>query len=368
MTTATTTTPDVIDPAPKDLARVVRENQLPAVDGQALIASFSCYFADAQALVDEAKALTVTDPTQVTEIKKSRDMRLKLRQVRIAAEKTRKALKEDSLRKGKAIDGIYNVLALLIEPEERRLEDQEKIAERMEAQRKQALQASRAAELAPYGVDTRFFQLGDMPEADYQTLLANSRNAHENRLAAEKRAREEAEAAERARQEEAARLRAENERLQREKEAAEAAARAEREKAEAERRAAEEAARAEREAADKARREAEAKAQREREEAEAVARAEREELEAQARKEREAREKLEREAAEREAAAEAERKRAALAPDKDKLRAWAAALRAVPVPECTTATGAQAAREVETFLATVFERIEKLAERLGGAA
>lgn len=173
------------------------------------------------------------------------------------------------------------------------------------------IRASREKLLAPFGVNTAFYQLADMDESTFSELLSSSRLAYEAKIAEAKRAEAERIAAENARKEEEARVRAENERLRQEA--------AERERAvEAERKQAEEARRA----------------------AEAEARQEREASEAKLREERSAREKLEREAKEREAAekrrVEAEeraKRRAERAPDRDKLLAVAASVRAIVVPE-----------------------------------
>lgn len=289
-----TTTADIVLSEPPQLAKAIQSSALAAVDATTLREAFGPFFEKAANELTASRAIVVTDPTQVTEIKKSRAARLQLRDIRIAAEKTRKALKEDSLRKGKAIDGIYNVLALEIEPEERRLEEQEKIAERMEAERKAKLANERAEALRPYA-DPTHIALGDMTQAAFDQMLNGAKAAHEARIEAERKAAEEAAAKEQARREEEARIRSENERLRKEAQEREAAAAAERAKLEAERREAERKAREEREAAERAakqeRERIEAEARRQREEAEAKARAEREAAEAKARKEREEQDK-----------------------------------------------------------------------------
>jgi len=58
----------------------------------------------------------------------------------------------------------------------------------MEVERKAATRESRETLLAPYGVDTTLYKLGDMPEATFQQLLDNSRTAYEAKLAAEAKA------------------------------------------------------------------------------------------------------------------------------------------------------------------------------------
>jgi hypothetical protein len=171
-----------------ELAVVIRENQIEAADAQSLLTAFQPSFMAAKELVGQASGVIVTDATQVSEIKASRALRLKLREVRVEAEKTRKKLKEDSLRRGKAIDGMNNILLMLVKPTEDRLEEQEKFAERKEAERKAALKHSREELLAPFGVDATFYNLAEMPEATFAQLLDSSRLAHEAKLEAARKA------------------------------------------------------------------------------------------------------------------------------------------------------------------------------------
>lgn len=245
------------------LARVVQQNNLEPVSAAALIEAFQPLFAEAESVCRDAAAIEVTDATQVSEIKKARAARLQLKDIRVRAEHERKRLKEDSLRRGKAIDGIANVIKFLVEPAEERLLAQEQFAERKEAERKAALRAAREDQLRPYGVDPSFYRLDDMPEAEFAQLVASSRAGHEARLEAARKEEEDRRARETADREEKARMQAENERLRKEAEEREAAMREERVRAEAERRAADEAARKEREALEAKARADAARAQRE---------------------------------------------------------------------------------------------------------
>jgi hypothetical protein len=335
------------------LARVVEQNGIAPTNARTLIETFEPYFGKADELCAAAAGVKVTDATQVSEIKKSRELRLALKAVRVEAEKSRKALKEDSLRMGKAIDGINNVLLLQIEPVEKHLEEQEKFAERAEAARKEQLRIARSAALAPYMPDQTAYTLGEMTEPAFAQLLEGARLAHEARIEAEKKAEVDRIAAEEARKAEEARIRAENERLRKEKEEAERVAKAEREAAEAalaeERRKAQEQAAA---AAEKARKEREA-------------------AEAQAKAEREAREKLERENAAREAAeakkrAEEEkaRRKAAAAPDKVKLSGVAKAVRLVVLPSFASEEAQHISAEIDRRLGALAGWIEAEAAKL----
>jgi hypothetical protein len=253
----------------KALEVIVKESGLEPAKAQVLLDNFSDYFQLAAAWEQKAKVLVVTDVSQVAEMKMAREGRLFLREKRIAIETTRKKMKEQSLREGKAIDGIANVLKALIVPIEEYLDEQEHFAEYKQKAEEEA-----------------------------------------RRLEAEKLLREKEERDRLAKEAEDRRIREENDRLKKEAEAREAAASKEREKAErklvAERKAAEAKLQAEREAKEKELAEERRKAETARKAAEAKARAEADKI----RKEAEAKIKAEREAHERRLAEE--RRKAAM--------------------------------------------------------
>lgn len=331
----------------------VPETGLSEEAAQSLKASFAGYFEKADEWRTKALAIHITDVSQTREMKLARETRLALREIRVDAEKTRKQLKEDSLRRGKAIDGIYNMLEFAIKPLEDHLHEQEKFVERAEAERKAKLAESRAHQLAAYDVDCSLYQLGDISEDSFKTLLETNRLAHEARIETARKAEAERIAREKAEADERERIRVENTRLKQEAEKREAeiaaerrkqeaALQAEREKAEAARKAAEAKARAEREAVEK-----KARAEREkaaREAAEAKARADAAEAALRAKQREEARVK--------EAEAKA-RASAARAPDKSKVLAFAKSVRALPTITAATdegkATAAEIAEKVESF-------------------
>ncbi len=229
---------------------IVKESGLEQTKASYILEHFQGYFEIADEWAKKAAVIKVTDASQKAEMEMARAGRKFLQQKRIDVEKARKALKEQALREGKAIDGIANVLKALIVPIEEYLDKQEHFVEIKEAEEK----AKKQAEIERRMEEER---------------IAKEKAEHEASLAEQKRIREENE-----------RLR--NEAIERQKQME-----AEREKAEAEKRLIEEKARKERE-------EAELKAKREREkqarllaEQKTKAEAEKKALEAQAKKERE---------------------------------------------------------------------------------
>lgn len=258
--------------------------------------------------VEEAALAVPQDAPEV-----ARAVRLKLKHIRTDAEKTRKALKEDSLRRGQAIDGVNRLLLARLSPIEERLDKIERAEEIARQERIAALMAARQELLAPYAAfatPAEVADLGSMDERRFTALLERARAAREaeqERIVAEEAARV---AREQEREAERERMRAENERL--------AAAAAEEHRA--------------RDAAEAELRRKEAE---ERQAQEAARQADAERL-----------------AAERAAAA---------APDAEKLRAFAATVRSLPVPECDTEAGCAVVDELGALL-------DRLARWLDGKA
>lgn len=355
---------------PDELAETVQKYEL-AADGMAsLTNTFRPHFLRYSELRAEALAVKPDAPNA------ARTARLALRANRVAADKARESLKADSLRRGKAIDGTYNVLDYGSRALEEQLEKIEKAEEIREQARKDALRDARVEELKPFA-DPTFYDLGNMPAAQWDQLIAGAKAAHElkvaaaakaeaERLAAEKAAAEAKAAKEAKEAAEREALRLENERLAKVA-AEERAAREEQERHAAA--ALAEGLAAERQAAALARAEQERAAAAERNEAEArrveaahIASVERQRLavveaelaaKAKAEADRIAAEKA---AQEQEAQRKAEQERqAAAAPERQKLATLAATVRGMPVPTFTTTAG-------QALRAKIADQVEKMAK------
>lgn len=311
------------------LVSTVKASGLTAQTAELLLQAFQPAFNQAAELTIAANAISVTDATQVTEIKKARTMRLAIKDVRVEAEKIRTALKEDSLRMGRGIDNVARVIKSMCEPAEAALLAMEEFAERAERARAAKLHAERAEALRPYA-DPQHYPLGVMNEREWDQLLAASKTAHEKRVEDERKAAEEKAAREQADREERERMRAENDRLRQEAEAREAEARREREKAAAEKKKLEDQARKEREAR------------------EALERQERDRKDAEAKK------------AKAEAAA---RRKAERAPDQAKLLGLAKELRAIHEPVVSIGRAENVRGQCMGIIADAAKAIEELVEQ-----
>lgn len=294
-----------------ELVKVIETSGLDKTKAQVLLDKFTGYFEIASEWERKTKELIVNDISQTTEMKMAREARLFLSKKRIDVEKTRKALKEDSLREGQTIDAIAKILKNLIEPIEKELEGKERFAEIKEAERKDILKAERTEKLLAYTVDTTIYPLGEMKQEAFDELFNGLKNAYEAKIESEQKAEAERIAKEKAEAEERERIRIENEKLKAEALIKEKQLAEERAKAEAERKA------------------METKAAKVKAEADAKLKAEREaneKLQAEIRAKAEAEEKAKMDA-EIKAAAELKAKqqaeaKAAKAPKKQKLNTW----------------------------------------------
>lgn len=295
------------------LVQIVEQSGLETTKANYILEKFKDFFTVASEWEQKAKALKVTNVSQVAEMKMAREGRLFLKAKRIEVEKARKELKEQSLREGQTIDSIAKILKNLIEPTEEYLEQQEKFKEIEEAKIKAAKTAERIEQLRPYVQDIHESMISDMTDEMFQSYFTGVKKSHEDKIEAERKAEEERIAREKAAEEERERIRIENEKLKIEREAQEA-------KLEAERK------------------------ERERVQAELKAR---EAAEEKARKEREAAEE-----------------KARLAPDKQKLISLAGFLETLPIPEVKSEEAKKVIADVKTLLSKTAKHIREKSEQI----
>lgn len=204
------------------LTIVAKESGLEPSKVENLLSKFADSFASAKQISQDSSELVVTSEGQVEEMALARTQRLKLKNIRVEVEHTRKKLKEQSLREGKAIDGMANIIKALIVPVEERLEQQEKFAEIKEAERKAKRHADRIEKLSPWVEDVSVYSLEDMSDETFDALLENAKIAEKARKEAEEKAEQDRIAKEKADAEEQERIRKENEKLRKEAELKEA--------------------------------------------------------------------------------------------------------------------------------------------------
>lgn len=335
------------------LVVVARESGLAEQKQHVLLASFGEYFTSALSIINQSQDLEVTSEDQTDEIEQAGIARKELKKLRCDAENQRKSLKESALREGQAIDKMFNVIKEMVKPEEDRLEQHEKFAERLAAERFARKVAERSARLVAYGGTPDMYKFEGISDEAFEQLIQDLEDAKQARIEAERKAQEE---------DEAERQRLEAERLAREKAAAEEAERIRKEneklKAEA---AAREAELAKQRAADEKRQQAERLEQNRKIAAER----------AKAEEERQKREALEtaqqaKAAAEAKVKAEAEeaKRQALLAPDKQKIVAFADTLENIELPAVSNLEARKVLESTKEYLDKVSKHLRQKAAQL----
>lgn len=166
---------------PNPLYKLATDNGVDITDETAK--QFVCYYDQAREWLHKAKTIEVTAEDQAELMKTAREGRLFIKAIRVDVEKKRKELKEDSLKTGRAIDGVANLLKGLLEPIEQHLDKQEKFAENLAKERRKKLVLERVERLTQYVADTSFYDLGGMPDEAFEELFNASKIAHDKRRA-----------------------------------------------------------------------------------------------------------------------------------------------------------------------------------------
>jgi len=318
-----------------ELVQVIKSSGLEVSKTESLMKSFAGYFSEAKDIASNSKKIIVTDETQVEEMKKAREYRLKLKDIRVNAEKTKIELKKQSLREGNAIQGVFNIIKALIIPVEEYLEKQEKFAEVQEQLRVEKRLADRTEKLSKYVPDVSLYSIKDMDDEVFNNLLSGCKLSFEKAKEEEAKAEAKRIADEKAEVERQEKIRLENEKLKKEAEVKEKDLEVERQKQ-----------------AEELRKEREAK-----EKAEDKLKAEKAET---LRKETE--KKAIEELKEKEAE-ETERKKL-LAPDKEKLLSFATELSLIKAPAVKSREAdqvmAKATKQIENIVLYLQEEAKKL--------
>jgi len=314
-----------------EIVIVAEQSGLEKSKVEVLLQNFNKHFSQAKDIVSRVKGIEVTDVSQIQIIQQAREARLSLKNIRVDVENTRRGLKEQSLREGKAIDGIANIIKALIIPVEEHLEKQEKFIELKEAKVKAEQLADRVLRLSKYVQDISLYNLNDMNDQAFDNLLASSKKAYDDQKEAERKAEEDKIAKEKEDKKENERIKLENEKLKKERE-------------ENEKKLAKERELKEKELADERK-----KAEDERLKQEAKLKKEREENEKLEKKIRE-----EKEANERALAEEEEKKRKALlAPDKTKLIEFSNILEKLEVPNVQSREAGRVIDEAQLMISKI---------------
>ena len=194
-----------------DLQLSIEKFSPPVVVAADLTLAFKDFFAQMEQWEEKAATLIVEDETQTGLMFEAGVARKAMASIRIAVEKQRKAMKEDSLRTGQAIDGVAKMMRERIEAVETHLAAQENFIVNREAARIEALRVERYNLILPYLIPeicpAPWPEWGEMHEDDFQATLAaaqeKARQIEADRLARIAKEKADAEELERLRKEQA---------------------------------------------------------------------------------------------------------------------------------------------------------------------
>lgn len=201
-----------------EIMTIIQTSGIDKTKAQTLLDKFTGYFDVAAEWERKTKEIIVTDISQVTEMKMAREARLFLGKKRIEVEKTRKILKEESLKEGQIIDSIARILKNLIEPIERELEGKEKFAELKKAEQLALLKSNRIEKIKQFSGDMNLelYNIELMPDDVFDQFYEGIKNTYNKKIEEEQMVELERIAKIKAVEEEQKRLKLENERLKRE--------------------------------------------------------------------------------------------------------------------------------------------------------
>lgn len=165
---------------------IIDEQKIAKVSGDELLKAFGAPFTEAGEILAHYQEIEVTDVDQRDLMAIAKSRRLILKKIRTTVENTRKELKEDSLRKGKAIDAVARYIREHIQPAEDYLELQEKFAERLEESKRLQEKTERIEKLSKVCDNPYDYQVETMDDIRFERLLKELTESHELRLKQEK--------------------------------------------------------------------------------------------------------------------------------------------------------------------------------------
>lgn len=319
-----------------EVALIIEQNGLEKTQAEKLVEPLMNFLNEAKGWEKKAQALVVTDVSQTKEMAEARTARLELKKIRTGAEKIRVELKERSIREGKMIDGVANIIKGIIIPIEEHLEKQEKFSEELEKTRKEKILAERTVVLQKFESDPALYNLKEMSDEAFAKLATDLEIAFKAKKEAAEKAEKDRLQKQKEKDEEDEKVRLENIRLK--KEAADKEALRLKEKADADKKQAESDKKLKEAADEKARLEKQIEDKKKSDEIE--------------------RRRLEKQAEDDKKAAADAAKKAAEAPDKAKLLDYASKIKDIPTPVLTSETHKVLLKKAQKKLFEVSQELE----------
>ncbi len=365
----------------KELTAIVENSGLENTKGQKLLSMFTPYFTAMAEIETKINSLNAENPLAV-DVKMAREIRLALKNNRVASEKVKDEQKQSILIEGRLIDNLNNIVKNTSKSLELKCESIEKYAEQQELKRKEERKLIRLEALKPYEELEGFFNLNydllNMEDMAFDNLLEGTKLSYEAKKERERKAEELRIENELKEQKERERIKAENEKLkleaeQREKELAEQKKAQEEERLKAEKLLADEKAKQEAERIKQEKKLADEKKKadeilaKQKEEADKKLKAEQDaklKLEKELKAKQEAEQKAKEEADKKKKKEAEEQKKLARQPDKQKLELFSKSVLNVEYPDVKSEEAKKILTDVQSLMNKVSLFIKSEIEKL----
>lgn len=152
-----------------DLVKVEELKSVPESRAQEIKAVFEPMVKTLEGFEDAYEKVMAMEQSE-EKSKEARRLRLVIVKIRTSADKLRIEQKEEHVRAGRAIQGVYNILEHAVKSKEKSLKDVEDYYAKIEEEKKNSLRESRRQELSKYEVSDPGVDLADMDEIFWETF------------------------------------------------------------------------------------------------------------------------------------------------------------------------------------------------------
>ena len=174
-----------------ELVKLIDASLLEDQTKKTLRETFKTFYDQTEVWREKGMALVVTSVEEKDKMKEARDARIALKNIRVAADKERKAMKEEGLRKNDAIQKVYNFIESRIKPIEDHLKIQEEFEATENARKADELRKVRQEEIGPYSkyvIFPVFNSLGTLSDEEYRITFNGAKAQHDATIKAHQEA------------------------------------------------------------------------------------------------------------------------------------------------------------------------------------
>lgn len=164
----------------KEIARIIEDVKLNSTDSIVIHKAFDGIVAELDKWKEESLSIVVTDISQKEELKKAHAVRMKLKDMRLAAKRKVDDLLDDSKKYIKGVKKAYDFIETEIKPLEAHLQKQEDFEKEYKEKRREELRIARNELLSqfPLGVVSLTKAIEDYSESEFTKILQQAEAIH----------------------------------------------------------------------------------------------------------------------------------------------------------------------------------------------